>query len=84
MNFSISKNWNDATCDEFINELNEYLIWFKTKRIKKVKLFISTAVYDRLPKIIVQKNVRIPQMAFLYWHYHYHIKNEILRKLNFE
>ena len=27
-------NWKYATCDEFIHELNKYLIWFKTKRIK--------------------------------------------------
>ena len=26
MNSSIPKNWKDTTCDEFIHELNKYLI----------------------------------------------------------
>lgn len=39
--FFYSKNWKDATCDEFIYELNKYLIWFKTKRIKKRLNYLS-------------------------------------------
>ena len=39
--FFYSKNWKDATCDEFIHELNKYLIWFKTKRIKKRLNYLS-------------------------------------------
>lgn len=36
--FFYSKDWSKTKCDEFIYELNKYLIWFKTKRIK-LRLF---------------------------------------------
>ncbi|MCR5786738.1 MAG: IS3 family transposase [Acholeplasmatales bacterium] len=33
--FFYSRDWSKTKCDEFINELNKYLIWFKNKRIKQ-------------------------------------------------
>ena len=36
--FFYSKDWSITKCDEFINELNNYLIWFKNKGIK-LRLF---------------------------------------------
>lgn len=39
--FFNTKNWKDATFDELIHELNKYLIWLKTKRIKKRLNFFS-------------------------------------------
>ena len=41
--FAIIKNelfypndWKYTTCDDFISELEKYLIWFKNKRIKRL------------------------------------------------
>ena len=35
MSFFIQIIGNITTCDDFITELEKYLIWFKNKRIKK-------------------------------------------------
>ena len=33
--FFYPKDWKYITCDDFIDELEKYLNWFKNKRIKK-------------------------------------------------
>ena len=34
-------DWKYTTCDDFITELEKYLIWFKNKRIKKRLGYLS-------------------------------------------
>ena len=36
--FFYSKDWSKTKCDDFITELDNYLNWFKNKRIK-LRLF---------------------------------------------
>lgn len=44
--------------NSFMHLINA-LLGLKLSALKEVELFISTAVYDKLQKIIVQKNVHI-------------------------
>ncbi len=39
--FFYPKNWKYTTSDDFINELEKYLNWFKNKRIKKRLGYLS-------------------------------------------
>ena len=39
--FFYSRDWRDFTCNEFIEELDKYLKWFKNKRIKKRLNYLS-------------------------------------------
>ena len=34
-------DWKYTTCDDFITELEKYLIWFKNKRIKRRLGYLS-------------------------------------------
>ena len=39
--FFYPNDWKYTTCDDFITELEKYLIWFKSKRIKKRLGYLS-------------------------------------------
>ena len=39
--FFYPNDWKYTTCDDFITELEKYLIWFKNKRIKKRLGYLS-------------------------------------------
>lgn len=43
--FFYANNWKNTTCDEFIAELENYLGWFKEKRIKKRLNYLSPAEF---------------------------------------
>ena len=39
--FVYPNDWKYTTCDNFITELEKYLIWFKNKRIKRRFRYLS-------------------------------------------
>ena len=39
--FFYPNDWKYTTCDDFITELEKYLIWFKNKRIKRRLGYLS-------------------------------------------
>ena len=39
--FFYPNNWKYTTCDDFMNELEKYLIWFKNKQIKRRLGYLS-------------------------------------------
>ena len=41
MSFFYPNDWKYTTCDDFITELEKYLIWFKNKRIKRRLGYLS-------------------------------------------
>lgn len=59
MNSSILKiGKTQHVMNSFMNFINSLLV-LKPNALKEVKLFISAAIINKLPKIIVQQNVRI-------------------------
>ena len=45
--FFYFRDWSDVTVDEFIEKLNDYLIWYNEKRIKKSLGYLSPLEYRR-------------------------------------
>ena len=62
MNSSILKiGKTQHVMNSFMNLINSLLV-LKPNVLKEVNLFISAIINNKLPKIIVQKNVRIPNI----------------------
>lgn len=46
--FFYGRNWNGVSMEEFIKQLNDYLIWYNEKRIKKSLGYLSPMEYRKL------------------------------------
>lgn len=46
--FFYGRNWNGVSMEEFIKQLNNYLIWYNEKRIKKSLGYLSPMEYRKL------------------------------------
>ena len=46
--FFYGRNWNGVSMEEFIKQLNDYLIWYNEKRIKKSLGYLSPSEYRRM------------------------------------